>query len=72
MAKQKFRIQFYRFDTWNTQKWLQILLCWRFIFDNESSIKFNLEMQITVYVCYDRQVTGVLNLNVFQAPFCKS
>ncbi len=43
-----------------------------FIFDNETSIKFNLEMQITVYVCYDRQVTGVLNLNVFQAPFCKS
>lgn len=26
-------------------------------------------MQMTVYVCYDRQVTGVLNLNVFQALF---
>lgn len=48
---------------------LKILLCLHFIFDNESSIKFNLEMQISVYICYDRQVTGVLNLNVFQAPF---
>lgn len=44
----------------------------RFIFDNESSIKFNLEMQITVYVCYDRQVTGVSSLNVFQAASRKS
>lgn len=45
------------------------MLRWHFTFDNESCIKFNLEMQMTVYVCYDRQVTGVLNLNVFQAPF---
>lgn len=46
-----------------------ILSCCCFIFDNESSIKFNLEMQITVYVCYDRQVMWGLNLNVFQALF---
>lgn len=26
-------------------------------------------MQMTVHVCYDREVTGVLNQNVFQAPF---
>lgn len=55
------------FMTWpidNSKKLLQMFFCCFFIHDSPN--KFNLEMQITVWVCYDRQVTGELNLNGFQ------